>query len=359
MTKDSGSQSPAAAPAAAQAGRRQWARMDDVARLAGVGKMTVSRALRQPEKVAEATRQRIDEAIRRVGYVPNLVAGSLSSKRSRIIAGIFPTIQHAVFADTIQGLSEVCAREDHHLMIADTNYSPAKEDALIEAFLSRRPDGLVLTGVTRSAHARRLLLNADIPIVETWELSDSPIDMTVGYSNYRAAYEMTATLARRGYRRVAFLTRGTEKQRTHETARSFGYLQAAVDFGLPALEPAPIRNGVLIAPDDGAEALAALLARDPDIDAAFFTNDIYAVSALAWCRRNAIAVPGRLGIAGFHDLDLARMVSPSLTTVHVPAREIGRTAGEMLFARLAGAPRTEPVVALPFSIVERESTRGA
>lgn len=344
--------------AATQAGRRQWARMDDVARLAGVGKMTVSRALRQPEKVAEATRQRIDEAIRRVGYVPNLVAGSLSSKRSRIIAGIFPTIQHAVFADTIQGLSEVCAREDHHLMIADTNYSPDKEDALIEAFLSRRPDGLVLTGVTRSAHARRLLLNAEIPIVETWEISDSPIDMTVGYSNYRAAYEMTATLARRGYRRIAFLSRRTDSNERMRR-REVGYQQAAADFGLPALEPAPILGGAFIAPDDGADALAALLARDPKIDAAFFTNDIYAVSALAWCRRNGIDVPGRLGIAGFHDLDLARMVSPSLTTVHVPAREIGRSAGEMLFAKLAGAPRADPVITLPFSIVERESTRSA
>jgi LacI family transcriptional regulator, gluconate utilization system Gnt-I transcriptional repressor len=337
-------------------GARGWARKDDVARLAGVGRMTVSRALRQPEKVAEPTRARIEAAIHRVGYVPNLVAGSLSSQRSRIIAAIFPTIQHAVFADTIQGLSEVCARDGYHLMIADTNYSTAREDELIEAFLSRRPDGMALTGVTRSARSRKLLLNAGIPIVEMWELSDSPVDMVVGYSNYRAAYEMTATLAKRGYRRIGFLSRRTDNNERMRR-REVGYQQAAADFGLPALEPQTIADGPDISPSDGAEALAALLARDPRVDAAFFTNDIYAAGALAWCRRNGVAVPDRLGVAGFHDLDIARMVSPALTSVHVPAREIGRRAGEMLLLRLSGGPRKDSALELSFRIVERESTR--
>jgi len=332
-----------------------WARMDDVAALAGVTKMTVSRALREPDKVADATRARIDAAIREIGYVPNSLAGSLSSKRSRIIAAVVPTIQHAVFADTIQGLSEVCGREGYHLMIAGTEYSVAEEDALIQAFLTRRPDGMVLTGVTRSARSRKLLRKAGLPIVETWELSNSPIDMVVGYSNYRAAYEMTAALAARGYRRIAFLSRPTaNNERT--SRREAGYRQALADRGLPVLDVIEVSAARDIEPEHGGKALADLLTRDPAVDAAFFTNDVYAVGALAWCRRNAIAVPDRLGIAGFHDLDIARMVSPSLTSVHVPAREIGRHAAEMLLRRLGDKPIEANRVELPFRIVEREST---
>jgi LacI family gluconate utilization system Gnt-I transcriptional repressor len=331
------------------------ARMDDVAVLAGVTKMTVSRFLREPERVAPATRQRIGAAIAALGYLPNHVAGSLASHRTHIIAVLVPTIQHAVFADTIQGLADVCRGHGYHLMLADTDYSVANEDALIDAFLGRRPDAMVLTGITRSQSARARLASADIPVVETWELTDAPIDTVVGYSNEDAAYAMTRTLAGRGYRRIAFVSRPTEGNERTER-REQGYRRAIAELGLPVLDVPAIGVSRSIVPEDGAAALLDLLGRDPAVDAVFFTNDVYAVGALAECRRRGIDVPHRLGIAGFHDLDIARMVSPTLTSVHVPAYEIGKQAAELLMRRLGGQPAGPRRVELPFTVAEREST---
>ena len=330
------------------------ARMDDVAALAGVTKMTVSRFLREPERVALATRQRIEDAVRTLGYLPNHVAGSLKSQRTRVVAVLVPTIQHAVFADTIQGLADVCRGQGYHLMLADTDYSVANEDALIDAFLGRRPDAIVLTGITRSPAARVRLVTAGIPLVETWELTDDPIDSVVGYSNEAAAHAMTVALARRGYRRIAFVSRPTAGNERTER-REQGYRRAVSDCGLPVLDVPTIGASRSIVPEDGGRALLDLLASDPGVDAVFFTNDVYAVGALAECRRRGIAVP-RLGIAGFHDLDIARMVSPTLTSVRVPAYEIGQRAGELLMRRLAGDASGPRRVELAVTVMEREST---
>ena len=345
---------PDGGPSAGRTGIR--ARMDDVAALAGVTKMTVSRYLREPERVAQATRARIEAAVGALGYLPNHVAGSLKSQRTRIVAVLVPTIQHAVFADTIQGLADVCRPLGYHLMLADTDYSVAGEDALIDAFLSRRPDAIVLTGITRSPGARARLLAAAIPLVETWELSDDPIDTVVGYSNEAAAHAMTLALARRGYRRIAFISRPTAGNERTER-REQGYRRAVAELGLPALDISTIGESRNIVPEDGGRALLDLLARDPGVDAVFFTNDVYAVGALAECRRHGIAVP-RLGIAGFHDLDIARMVSPTLTSVRVPAYRIGQLAGEALMRRLSGDVGGPRRVELAVEVMERESTGG-
>jgi LacI family gluconate utilization system Gnt-I transcriptional repressor len=347
---------PEAAPDPAQSVGRTGtrARMDDVAALAGVTKMTVSRYLREPDRVAVATRERIEAAVRALGYLPNHVAGSLKSQRTRVIAVLVPTIQHAVFADTIQGLADVCRGQGYHLMLADTDYSVAGEDALIDAFLGRRPDAMVLTGITRSPGARARLLAAGIPLVETWELTDDPIDSVVGYSNEAAAHAMTVALARRGYRRIAFVSRPTAGNERTER-REQGYRRAVAELGLPALDVPSIGASRSIVPEDGGRALLELLARDPGVDAVFFTNDVYAVGALAECRRRGIAVP-RLGIAGFHDLDIARMVSPTLTSVRVPAYGIGQQAGALLMRRLAGDSTGSRRIELAVTVMEREST---
>jgi LacI family gluconate utilization system Gnt-I transcriptional repressor len=330
------------------------ARMDDVAALAGVTKMTVSRYLREPSRVAEGTSGRIEAAVRALGYLPNHVAGSLKSQRTRVVAVLVPTIQHAVFADTIQGLADVFRPLGYHLMLADTDYSVSAEDALIDAFLSRRPDAIMLTGITRSAAARARLVASGIPVIETWELSDAPIDTVVGYSNEAAAHAMTVALARRGYRRIAFVSRPTAGNERTER-REQGYRRAIAELGLPELEISTIGVSRGILPEDGGRALLALLARDPGVDAVFFTNDVYAAGALAECRLRGIAVP-RLGIAGFHDLDIARMVSPTLTSVRVPAYQIGYQAAKALMRRLSGDTSGPRRVELSVEVVERDST---
>lgn len=329
--------------------------MAEVARLAGVTKMTVSRVIRHPEQVAPETRRLVQEAMAKLGYVPNRLAGGLTSGSAGLVAAIVPTLRHSLFADTLDGLSGVLAPAGLGLFVSSSAYRTDVEESHIRSILERRPDAIVLTGLTHTPTARRLLRSFRIPVVETWETGDEPVDMVVGYSNFAAAHAMTLELVRSGYRRIAFVNGPME---TNERARhrAEGYLAAMRDAGL---HPAPIHvvhDEAAIRPETGAAAIRALLA-GADVDAVFFTSDVFAVGAILACRELGIEVPGRLGIAGFHDLDIGRVVTPTLTTVHVPAGEIGRRAGEMILARLAGEAVDEPCQNLGFGIVPRESTR--
>jgi LacI family gluconate utilization system Gnt-I transcriptional repressor len=341
----------------AEAARRGLAAtMADIAALAGVTKMTVSRALRQPDKVRPETRERVRAAALSVGYIPNRTAGSLTARSSGLVGAVVPTLRHSLFAETLEGISDVLATAGIDLIVANSRYQTGAEEAQIRALLGRRPDAIVLTGLTHTRAARDLLQSAGIAIVETWESADQPIDMAVGFSNRDAAHAMTALLAGAGYRRIVFVngpSGGNERARH----RSEGYRAAMSSAGLQASPVRILRDVGAIQPETGARILRKLVTERPDIDAVFFTSDVYAVGAILECRRLGLAVPDRIGIAGFHDLELGRVVTPSLTTVHVPAQEIGRVAGRMILGRLKGEEPSALRQELPFKLVVRESTR--
>ena len=319
-------------------------RMHDVARLAEVSPITVSRALSQPDKVSAETRRRVEAAIAQVGYVPNLTAGSLASNRSRIIAAVVPTIANSIFADTVQGLSDQLERQGYQLLLGQTGYSETTEDELIRAFLGRRPDALVLTGIGRSAAARALLRNAEIPIVETWDLTAAPLDMLVGFSNRDAGRAMAEFFLARGYRRLAFV--GSTDQRSQ--ARRAGFLAAAPDALTIALdEQASVPRG--------RAALQRVRAEAPDVQAIFFSTDVLAVGALLECQRLGLAVPRELAIAGLGDLPIAAEINPALTTIEIRGYAIGEHAARMLLQRLAGERVAPKIVDLGFRIVARAS----
>ncbi len=155
----------------------------DVSRVAGVAPITVSRALNTPASVSPATLQRVQEAVAQTGYVPNLLAGGLASNRSRLVAAVVPTLDGPVFLETIRSLTEALAEAGCQLMLGQSGYTDSREDALIDAIIGRRPEGIVLTGTRHSSAVRRRLGACGIPIVETWDLTDSPIDMVVGFSH--------------------------------------------------------------------------------------------------------------------------------------------------------------------------------
>jgi LacI family transcriptional regulator, gluconate utilization system Gnt-I transcriptional repressor len=329
--------------------------MADIAAIAGVTKMTVSRALREPDKVRPETRERVHAAARSVGYIPNRTAGSLTARSSGIVGVVVPTLRHSLFAETIEGISDVLAAAGVDLIVASSRYQTDAEEAQIRALLGRRPDAIVLTSLTHTRAARDLLRSAGIAVVETWETADEPIDMAVGFSNRDAAHAMTRELIRSGYRRIIFVngpSAGNERARH----RSEGYRAAMREADLPVSPVRIARDVGAIQPETGARIVRKLVADEPAIDAVFFTSDVYAVGAILECRKLGVAVPNRMGIAGFHDLELGRVVTPTLTTVHVPALEIGREAGRMILARLKDAEAKIPRSDLPFRIVVREST---
>lgn len=327
--------------------------MEDVARLAGVSAITVSRVVNQPDKVAPKTRAKVEAAIRRTGYVPNLMAGSLASNRSKIIAAIVPTIANSIFAETIEGLSAVVTASGYQLLLGQSEYSASTEEALIAAFLGRRVDGLVLTGVRHSQAARSLLARAGVPVVETWDLTPHPIDMLVGFSNEAAGYAMARHLIERGRRAIAYVG-GTDER---SAARRVGCMRALDEAHLT---PSPGRTIHTISSiRAGREAIASLVEAAPSkakLDAVFCSNDVLALGILLECQARGWPVPKRIAIAGFADLEIAAEISPALTTVQVRGREIGEHAARLLLGRLVGRGLFEQVVDLGFSVVLRETT---
>ncbi len=211
--------------------------LSDVASLAGVSAITVSRALNTPAAVSPETLERVRSAISRSGYVPNLVAGGLASNRSRLVAALVPTIAGPVFLETIQALTDALAEAGCQLILGQSGYSGAREDALIDAIVGRRPDGIVLTGIMHSPEGRKRLLASGIPIVETWDITPTPIDMIVGFSQEKAGAEVADYLYRKGYRRPALITADDQRAMLRRSASSSASRRWACPRSRPAWCP--------------------------------------------------------------------------------------------------------------------------
>lgn len=327
-------------------------RMEDVAAMAGVSQMTVSRALRTPDKVAPQTMAKIQAAISELDYVPDLLAGGLAARRSGLIGAVVPTFENAIFAETIAGLTECVEAAGFSILLGASSYCAADEERLLRTILGRRPDGLVLTGTLHTPRARRLLGNAGIPIVETWEMPAEPVDMAVGFGNEEAGYAMTAALRGYGYRRIVFVGPDDFEDRRGLQRRA-GYRRALAEGGA---EP---REIVIRHKTPGIEAGPALteelLNRFPEADAVFCSQDAIAAGIVFAARRHGLDVPGRLAVAGFGDFAIAQPSGLDLTTVRIAGRLIGTRAGELLLARLKAEIVTVPLVDIGFEIIRRAS----
>lgn len=323
--------------------------LHDVARLAGVAPITASRALNTPERVSPDVRQRVQDAVARTGYVPNRLAGGLASTRSRLVAAVVPTIAGPVFGPTVQALDTALAARGYQLMLGQSGYDAGREDALIEAIVARRPDGIVLTGIVHSAAGRRRLLAAGIPIVETWDLTPTPIDMLVGFSHADVGRAVARFFHERRRRRLAVVHGHDERA----LRRLQAFRDEAAARGLPAVRAVPVPAPTTL--KAGREALAALLGGRAPADAVFCSSDLLALGVLTEARVRGVEVPRQLAVVGFGDLDFAADVEPALTTVRVNGAAIGTEAARLLLERLEGAPAGPRVVDLGFSIVERAS----
>ena len=327
-------------------------RMADVARRAGVATITVSRALATPERVSADVRERVRAAVEASGYVPNLAAGTLKSQRSRMVAAIVPTLRNSIFADTVEGLAEGLRVQGYQLLLASSGYSMQAEEEILQNLLGQQPVAVVLTGTRHTPAVRAMLRGRRIPVVETWDLSDEPIDRVVGFSNLEASRQLTHALAARGYRRITFAGTPPDVER-RSGQRQAGYLRAVEELGLV---PDVIELGDLaVSIDAGARAVDQLLARPRPPEALFMVNDLVAFGAVQACQRRGVPVPAALAIAGFGDFEVARSSHPSLTTVRVPGDAIGRVTAERVVAALSGNDTAPRVLDLGFEVVMRGS----
>lgn len=264
--------------------------MTDVAREAGVSRVTVSRVLSAPDTVAPATRAIVEATIARLGFVPNLNAGTLASSRSRIIGALVPTLSNAWFADTMNGLSASIAAAGYQLMLGQTPYDMHEEERLVDAFIGRCVDGIVLTGTQHAPGVRQKLQRQHMPVVECWDLSDAPIDTIVGFSNRAAGAAVARHLVERGCRRLGFI--GAQEHRS--SLRLQGFRDAAPALGIDSVNVHLVQapSSVL----DGAQGLEQLVADYPLLDGLFCSNDTLALGALMACRNNGWPVRRSCGV---------------------------------------------------------------
>lgn len=321
----------------------------DVARLAGVSAMTVSRALNAPEKVSPATLERVREAVARTNFVPNAMASGLRSSRAKLVAALLPTLVGPVFQEMVEALDKALHERGYQLIIGQSGYDAQREDELLKALIQRRPDGIVMTGMVRSAEGRRLLRASGIPVVETWDLTPTPVDMMVGFSHSAIGAAVVDFFHSRGHRHIGMVSANDGRAR----ARVAAFAARAEVLGLPlvpaAFTAAPSTMGA------GRAGLADLLARAPEVTAVFCSSDMLALGASIEARERGISIPQQLAIVGLGDQGFAADAAPPLTTVRIDGTRIGRLSAEMVVARAESQPRTAAVVDIGFSIIERLS----
>ena len=337
----------------------QRVKMSDVAAAAGVSTMTVSRALRQDGRIAPETRRKILRVVRDLGYVPDRMAGSFSSRRSGFVGLLVPSLNNTHFAETAAGLQNALHPAGLQMLLGHTNYQKLLAEQLIATMLERRPEAMVVTFDDHTPRARRLLIESGIPVIEIWEAPAKPIGHVVGFSNRRAAAAMTQHLIDLGRRRLAFIGE-TDDHGTRGAERRKGFLDAVRSAGLEThrvISTAPPPIGMM----QGRDAMTALLAQHPDTDAVLCVSDPCAFGAISACHVGRIDIPGRIAIAGFGNFEISACSVPAISTIAVSGIDIGTAAGELILNLLRGdgapASAKPQTILIDAAIEVRDSTR--
>jgi LacI family gluconate utilization system Gnt-I transcriptional repressor len=341
--------------------------ISDVALRAGVGAITVSRALRHPHQVSEALRRSIDDAVRELNYVPNLYARALASSRSNVVAVLVPSLTQNIFSDVLRGIYDGVDDSGLRIEIANTNYDPLIEERRIFEILRHQPSAMIVSGVNQTATSRKLLEKAKCPVIQIMDMTNDPIHKIIGFSHHAAGKAMTKHLIEAGYRRISFFS-GWMNDRS--TGRMMGYREALEEAGLfdPDLigqmgneEPSSSQSSVkhyhqFSTPMMGRQLLTRMLERRPDVDAVFCNNDVLALGALFACSARGINIPRDFGIAGFNDFDFMEAAYPALSSVRIHRWTVGNEAMLAVRRELDGQEIGERIVDIGFGIMKRTST---
>ncbi|MFY0624291.1 MAG: LacI family DNA-binding transcriptional regulator [Pelagimonas sp.] len=307
--------------------------LNDVAKAAGVSTATVSRCLNSPERVIEKTRERVMHAVESLGYTPNFAARVMAAKRSFTIGAIIPTMDNAIFARGLQEFQDQLRESGYTLLVSSSAYDPKVEHEQIRTLVARGADGLLLIGHARDAEVYAYLEKHQIPSLVAWSYDPHMHPPSVGFGNAAAMGELAQSVISAGHRRIAMIS-GITQGNDRAQARVEGVRKAMADNGLDANALTLIETAYEI--DKGAEAFSQLMTQSPRPTVVMCGNDVLAVGALRQADKLGIQIPEQVSVTGFDDIELAEIVTPALTTVHVPHREMGRKAARELIAMVEG-----------------------
>lgn len=324
----------------------------DVARKAGVGAITVSRALREPDRVSEDLRHAIQAAVEELGYVPDPNARALASARTEVFGVLVPSLTNNVFAEVVRGIYDSLSHGPFRIQLGNTHYSGLEEERLLHLFLGQKPAALIISGIDQTTISRRLLEAAGCPVVQIMETGPDPVDMMIGFSHFEGGKAAANHLIEAGYRKIGFIGARMDPRSQRRLAGYRTAVEAAGLFDPRLVTTTPVPSSVSL----GRELFRDALAKMPSLDAVFCNNDDIALGVLFECHRASIVVPKTIGIIGFNDLDMMQVAFPSLSSVRTPRYETGRRSVAMALAAIAGERPQQHVVDLGFEVMRREST---
>lgn len=297
--------------------------LDDVAKRAGVSTATVSRCLNEPKRVVPATRDKVMSAVEALGYTPNFAARVMAAKRSFTIGAIIPTMENAIFARGLQAFQEEIHQRGYTLLVSSSAYKPEVEEEQIKTLVARGADGLLLIGHDRDSRIYDYLDQQEVPAMVAWSFTPGQRTPSIGFDNRQAMATLAAEVIGLGHTRLATISaisQGNDRARL----RIKGIKDAMQQTGLSPDSLSVIETPYEI--ENGAEAFRKLIAQDNRPTAILCGNDVLAVGAVRQAEQMGLRVPDDISITGFDDIELARIVQPGLTTIHVPHREMGRKA---------------------------------
>ncbi|NND92945.1 MAG: LacI family DNA-binding transcriptional regulator [Granulosicoccus sp.] len=325
--------------------------LEDVALKVDVSTSTVSRCLNEPWRVAEATRNRVLTAVAELGYSPNFGAQVLAAKRTNTFGAIVPTMSNAIFARGLQAFQDELMRNSATMLVSSSSYDAQIEEHQIRTLVARGADGLLLIGKRRSKSIYKFLEGRGIPVVMAWTIGKAHPWSYVGFDNAAGSASLAARAVELGHRRFAFLS-GERAMNDRASDRVRGVVRVLRQNDLEHSGMCIIESAYTF--DAAGDAFQRIMESSPRPTIVMCGNDVQAVGALKRAQALGICVPEEVSITGFDDVELATVVEPGLTTVHVPHREMGRRAAELLLAQVAGecGPKR---IKLQTHVVERQS----
>jgi LacI family transcriptional regulator len=327
--------------------------LQDVATAAGVSTATVSRCINQPTQVKEKLRDKVNEAINRLGYAPHGAARALASRRSHTIGAVIPTIDNGIFANGIHYLQQGLSEANFTLLLASSNYSLDEELREVRSLITRGIDGMVLIGAEHHPEVYEMLERHQVPVVNLWTYNSQSIHSCIGFDNAAAGRKVAEHLFNMGHRDIAVIS-GIQVDNDRARERIEGVRQYLQEKGLE-LKPELVRECRYSA-EKSSLALTDLIVAGHRFSAVICGNDILALGALSALRQLDIPVPKTLAVTGFDNLEITAALSPSLTTINVPARRMGTLAATYLLNCIQTGNRDITRIKLPADLKVRETT---
>jgi len=305
----------------------------DVARVAGVSEITVSRVLRDIGPMRQKTRDKVLDAVQRTGYVQNRLAGTLASASSNLVGVLLPSLSNNVFPEIMAGISAALAQSGFQPVVGVTDYDLTTEEALVRSMLAWKPAAMILTGLDHTRETVRMVERAGIRVVEIMDIDGRPIDVAIGFSHHASGVATARHLLARGYSQFGFVGHDLDRDR-RAAARLKGLVDGLAMAGMP-----PPKTHLHDGPSSvsgGREGLRQLLADNSGLDVVVFANDDLAVGGVYHCMEAGIELRTQLGIFGFNGLDMAQALPQPLSTIRSNRAHIGQSAVEALL--MSSAP---------------------